>query len=432
MDVFSWFSPLASSIQSAVEWGDFLLGGHCSDLRGRSYSRRSCSCYSVVKETVMPPYVATQVEDLESNRYKLGLALCGQIAVVACRMLTGHIGAGAIGAVVFVVGNRARCSLISSTLTSYVVLGCLVGSMDTVDLLQNVASHGTSFFMLPFEGHLIEDLTAFSLVLAPVTELGGVRMAWESYLQPAFLMGQGASSYMSESSRLSNDAMLRHDHEVHYLPPQTARVGPPTFQGGPSVVYVPVGGPGRDGSFFGSYNGMTHPWEVAAAMQMSGGKGWGPQSEGYCPWPYSPRGGAGPFHGHPASMMSLAHPPTDDDASSQGSRSTAFSRGVRTSRGRRSYATDTRSPEGDTSSPGVVASSSAEAPPGRLRVSKAQELDFSNVEEEEAVCMQCNEIIRQPSRWRGTGAYSNKVYCRACWKDWIDCDQGQSAADAAR
>eukprot|EP00971_Amphidinium_carterae_P173422 3437772-Amphidinium_carterae.1 len=80
MDALLWLrdvgSPLVSSVRSAIEWGDYLLGGNCSDIRGRSYSRSSCGGF--MKETVMPTYVATQVDELESNRLRLGLALCAQ------------------------------------------------------------------------------------------------------------------------------------------------------------------------------------------------------------------------------------------------------------------------------------------------------------------------------------------------------------------
>jgi len=396
MDALLWLrdvgSPLVSSVRSAIEWGDYLLGGNCSDIRGRAYSRSNCGGFSCMRETVMPTYVPTQVEELESNRLRLGLALCGQVTVVCCRLLTGHIGASCIGAIVFVVGNKARCSLISSSLTSYVILGFLVGTLDTVDLVQNAATLGSSFFLFPLQAHLFEDLSALSLVLAPVSEFGGVRVAWESYIQPAYLRQQAHASSYDEPRG------ARGDETMPYMHGHTATVGPPVVHGGAPVVYVPV-----DGAFL---HGAGFPvWEAGASIpralgpQHAVGKGWGGGStweRERCDWPFSPRSTQRePF------PQAIGWDGSDDDAPRP-----PISRGVKISRQRRSRGSES------------TGASSGDAPPGHaLRAARARDLD-----EDVAVCVQCNAEIQRPECWRGTGAYANQAYCSACWNDWMECD----------
>merc|ERR1719265_2595968 len=127
---------------------------------------------------MMPRYMSTDIEELEDRRQSMLLSLTGQFTVVLFRFLTGHWSAGVIGLVVFAVGNRVRCSLQNTTLTSFVILGFGTGLLDSVDLLHNILSYGTHFFSLPLEYHLQQDLWAIALTLAPVSEVSGARLAW--------------------------------------------------------------------------------------------------------------------------------------------------------------------------------------------------------------------------------------------------------------
>lgn len=116
------------------------------------------------------------------------LALLGQFSVILFRLVTGHVGGGVMGLVVFVVGNQARCSLQNSTLTTYVVLGMTTGLLDLYSLLTNLLIYGPGFFALPVEPNLSRDIEAISLILAPISEILGAQMAWDSYLTPELLM----------------------------------------------------------------------------------------------------------------------------------------------------------------------------------------------------------------------------------------------------
>lgn len=185
----SWWE----SLESVVGWTDYMLGTSsalCFGDRGPGgKSGRSCGQgMQVFREVMLPQYMATEIEELETRRQSMLLSLTGQFTVVLFRFLTGHWGSAVIGLVVFAVGNRARCSLQNTSLTSFVILGFGTGLLDSVDLLHNIVSHGTGFFVFPLEQNLLQDLWAIALALAPVAEVGGARLAWDSFLQPELLL----------------------------------------------------------------------------------------------------------------------------------------------------------------------------------------------------------------------------------------------------
>mmetsp|Transcript_8436 Transcript_8436/g.13485 ORF Transcript_8436/g.13485 Transcript_8436/m.13485 type:complete len:361 (+) Transcript_8436:54-1136(+) len=184
-DPKTWWQTL----ESVVAWTDYMLGTTtrrcCGGKEGRSRAWRKCAH---VREVCMPRYLPTEIEELEDNRQSMLLSLTGQFTVVLFRFLTGHWGAGVIALTVFVIGNKARCSLENVTLTSFVVLGLGTGALDSLDLVHSILANGMGFFVLPLETHLLQDLTALGLMLAPVAELSGARVAWDSYLKPEFLL----------------------------------------------------------------------------------------------------------------------------------------------------------------------------------------------------------------------------------------------------
>lgn len=185
MEMDEWFQTLSDW----AKWGETLMFGG----QGAAQCCGGMRC-PMIRDTCLPKYQPTTVEALEQQRGKLGMALLGQLTVVTFRLVTGHFSGGAVGLFIFVVGNNARCSLRTSLLTSYVVLGSVAGALDVLDLLKEILSFGTGFFALPFEAHLSQNLTAISLLMAPAAEFGGARSAWDSYLRPSMLFQDAEAS----------------------------------------------------------------------------------------------------------------------------------------------------------------------------------------------------------------------------------------------
>lgn len=175
------------AVQTWLEWADFLFpglatGNHCLGSCSTS-AKQNC------RDLCFPMYMPTVMQDIENRRDNLGLALLGQLIVISCRCLTGDVCGSFVGMIIFVAGNNARCSLKASNLTSFVVLATSLGTFDGLSLLRGLWTSGTSFFMLPFEEHVLLDLHAISLLVAPISEIYGACIAWESYLNPSMLFG---------------------------------------------------------------------------------------------------------------------------------------------------------------------------------------------------------------------------------------------------
>jgi len=173
--------------QTLLEWADVLVGG------GEGVATSSCLALTerhgkLAKETsewigelCVPRYMPTRVELLEYHRQHMSLALFGQFVVVVLRFLGGDLGGGIFGAVVFVIGNNARCYLESSTLTGYIVMDLVAGGFDIVELVNKLFTMGLS--ALPFTA--FEDYSHFgnavSLFFGPAAEALGAATAWRSY-----------------------------------------------------------------------------------------------------------------------------------------------------------------------------------------------------------------------------------------------------------
>jgi len=165
----------------------------CSDLltwTRETVFRGNAGCCSGrhVRDLCLPEYQATNIAELEQQRQLLGLALVGQVVVIGLRVVTGHVGGGAIGLVLFVWGNRARCSLNSTTISGFVMAGSMATALDTFSLFQNIVMDwGFSLIALPFELHLGHNLTVISALLAPASEILGVQSALASMITPDML-----------------------------------------------------------------------------------------------------------------------------------------------------------------------------------------------------------------------------------------------------
>lgn len=341
-----------------------LLGHRCFGQRSSSNADDGePSGLQLLWDACFPPYNATTVRTLEANRQAMALALAGQLTVVVCRVLTGHVGAGAVGLIVFIVGNNARCSLQASNLTSYVGLGFAVGSMDTVDLFQRLTNLGNVFFALPFETHMAQNLDAFALFLAPICEFAGARIAWDSYLSPSMLfeaqtsMNQPAFGPMAT---LPASAYYHHDRVFH---PSFYHSLPSRFPMFDQQPYDPM------------------------RTRVPVHDGWG--TEMFGGWYDS-----APTMARSPSQTSIA---TDDDQTMIWG--TSSTRRKRPSFGTPEYPLH---PSRDRNSPFKGRSSMASA---------------ATIAEDEQ-CDQCGcDILHRDGR-RGTGEFARKIYCKPCWSEW--------------
>eukprot|EP00928_Gymnodinium_smaydae_P056427 TRINITY_DN39812_c0_g1_i1.p1 TRINITY_DN39812_c0_g1~~TRINITY_DN39812_c0_g1_i1.p1 ORF type:complete len:321 (+),score=58.06 TRINITY_DN39812_c0_g1_i1:86-1048(+) len=180
-------------IQPWIAWAEFFAAPGsrvCTSAIGDGRSGER----SKLRELCLPRYLPTRIEALEARRGKLALALTGQVAVIAFRLLCGDIGGGCMGAVVFLVGNTARCWLQYSSLTGFVVLGSASGVLDAATLAHHATELGSGLFSSSPEQAL---LGGISMLLAPVTELSGAYAAWRSYPSASMLFlrpGKGISA----------------------------------------------------------------------------------------------------------------------------------------------------------------------------------------------------------------------------------------------
>jgi len=176
MDWFESFSEL-------VTWTETVFGGNAGCCSGNRCRR--------ARELCLPEYRSTNIAELEQQRELLGVALAGQVVVIGLRVVTGQLGDGFISLVVFVLGNRARCSLHSATISGFVTLGSVAMAWDAYGLLYSmVSTWGFSFIALPFESNLGHNLTVISALLAPVSEALGVQSALASMITPDMLFQQ--------------------------------------------------------------------------------------------------------------------------------------------------------------------------------------------------------------------------------------------------
>eukprot|EP00930_Biecheleria_cincta_P043632 TRINITY_DN29949_c0_g1_i1.p1 TRINITY_DN29949_c0_g1~~TRINITY_DN29949_c0_g1_i1.p1 ORF type:complete len:375 (+),score=47.82 TRINITY_DN29949_c0_g1_i1:55-1125(+) len=337
--------------QQAMDWVSYFFGGKSGNGEDGPGLRE-------IIEACCPTYLPTSVAKLEKNRQTMGLALAGQLSVVMCRVLTGHLGGGVVGLFVFVVGNNARCSLQASNLTLYVVLGTCVGAMDIFDLFQRLVG-GVSLVALPFLDNMAQDLEAMSLFLAPVFEVGGARVAWDSYLSPAMLFEASApnSSHapMSSTANWFGSPIFM----PQMLQGSQLQSMPPMYEGNPMETRMPV------------------------MQQVSG---W-PMESMFAGWP-----------GFDARTRHDNRSSCAEDHSQGGGGTWTWNNESDRSHGYRSqHGYWSRS---------TFPSSSQEAP-FRNRTNSV-----------DTVCCQCDMHVSAQNGWLGTGEYAGQVYCTVCWQNW--------------
>jgi len=330
----------------------------------------------------MPRYMPTDIEELEERRTSLLLSLTGQFTVVLFRFMTGHWSSAVIGLVVFVVGNRARCSLQNTTLTSFVVLGFGTGLLDSVDLLHNILSYGSHFFVLPLEANLLQDLYAISLVLAPAVEIGGARVAWDSFLQPELLLRPSRQNTV----------------QCH------PGYGPPPMLSG-----------------FGQ---ASPPWLQPQAGWHWQGPGQPPQGT-----PWKTRGDWYGYRGPPG----VAQSSTSDQSLSWSTTAYRALFGSSSSPGRREEGDDYD--DGASSNSGSMYSTRRQVQRrkncstgsdgqgrhlGPLSSTEPVNDMMSDIDDEERPCTQCGDGVSafEARASSGTGSFADNVYCQACWRSW--------------
>jgi len=320
------------------------------------------SGFQTVWEACFPTYNPTTVPVLEDRRQTLAVALVGQLSVVICRVLTGHLGGGAVGLIVFIVGNNARCSLQASNLTCYVALGFTVGSLDIFEVVQRLFS-ADLLFQFPFTEFLARDLSTVGMVLAPVVEMAGARTAWDCYLSPSMLFESQGSYAMPPMASYG----WHPQHPPIFFPPHQA--GPMRSLQMPYVDPMRTRMPTSEGVF-----------------------------DGQMPW-------SSMFAGWPGWM----------DATIQSSSATAMD-----SDNAGGYPSHYAMPRRSFGSYGDAAASSSRERPNSMSPPKPR----SN--EVQVDCSECGGIVPPYHGRLGTGEFTGKVYCGNCWSMWSSHSPGSS------
>lgn len=188
-------SAILDAFQPIIDLANYLTGGELA--RGNCFGliqHDGQSTKHKCRELCFPRYQATRFDEVEEQREELHVALTGQILVVSCRAATGDFAGAVVGAVIFVLGNQARCTLKVSHLTAYVALSGIFGMFDALAFVTGILHHGTSFFIFPMSENLLQDLTAIELAMAPVCQLKGAMIAYHCYPSPELLFEQRPAS----------------------------------------------------------------------------------------------------------------------------------------------------------------------------------------------------------------------------------------------
>eukprot|EP00931_Biecheleriopsis_adriatica_P052744 TRINITY_DN30739_c0_g1_i2.p1 TRINITY_DN30739_c0_g1~~TRINITY_DN30739_c0_g1_i2.p1 ORF type:complete len:380 (-),score=50.65 TRINITY_DN30739_c0_g1_i2:16-1128(-) len=350
-------APLAG-FQPLLDFGRYFTENGQKCFGSRHSSDETSSGLQMVWDACFPAYHPTSVAVLEKRREDMAMALVGQLTVVCCRILTGHIGGGAVGLIVFIVGNNARCSLQASNLTCYVALGFTAGALDAFDLLQRVIA-GQLHFLLPFTANMAEDLFSISTLLAPVCEFSGASVAWNSY---------PSASMLFESQSAFPMASMYPSMPAHFY------MATPH---GPFGTMPP---------------GMTMPYPASDPMRtrMPTSEGWARDSMAsmFAGWPG--------FGGFGDSVPMLMQPQNDPEL---------------TGRDWEGWQPRRRMSSGSYGIQAPTASSSSDrtshaSPPKPHSNSVAVE------------CEECSDLVEAQMGRLGTGSYYGKVYCQDCWSAW--------------
>eukprot|EP00928_Gymnodinium_smaydae_P009485 TRINITY_DN13561_c0_g1_i1.p1 TRINITY_DN13561_c0_g1~~TRINITY_DN13561_c0_g1_i1.p1 ORF type:complete len:424 (+),score=64.73 TRINITY_DN13561_c0_g1_i1:262-1533(+) len=346
------------------------------------------------RDVCMPTYHPTQVINLEENRQQMGLALLGQFVVVTFRVLTGNFSGAIIGAMVFVCGQQARCTLQPVCLTSFVILGYTMGALDTADLARHALSVGSGFFALPFKDNVLLDLSAISLIMAPIVEVTGSRIAWDSYLQPSMLFLPATPS----------------------APPAQA-LRPAPWQDEPSGLgglftsgfstslqdYLPLGGGGYTGPDLSFEAPWKHGYEayrnynsaVQAHLRFAAPPPAAPPSEG---------------------SFSCRRRPTSSGGASACSEPPA----PVPSRDSWSYWSTSWWPSSASPVPEEEECQKRDDRPASSFSYPSSSMDRHMPEDVIMCCNHCgHKFTIGPEGWLGSGRFADVAYCRACWESWL-------------
>eukprot|EP00929_Paragymnodinium_shiwhaense_P026789 TRINITY_DN15844_c1_g2_i1.p1 TRINITY_DN15844_c1_g2~~TRINITY_DN15844_c1_g2_i1.p1 ORF type:complete len:406 (-),score=46.33 TRINITY_DN15844_c1_g2_i1:8-1225(-) len=371
-DEFAEFVTAAkANLKKAIEWSEFLLGGSASLCLSTNRSAGPDDTMHKMRDLLVPAYFPTTIPELELSRDKMVLSLTGQIVVVSCRLLTGHFGGAMLGAVIFVVGNQARCSVQSRPLNMYVVMGSVVGLLDAADLTRHAVD---SIFMSGGMGLGLMEKTA--LLLAPVAELSGARFAFGSYIRPEMLFAASvptpaAAGCGHAAARLPAPSFYPSFAGNYYYPPAANMPGP----GAQHMAPRP-----------------SHPRSRTESEASSSTRSRTRREEQNCnaqPW-YQRLTGLGlpTFSAEPEEQRA-----TDvaDLADFEDSRSVITN--------------------------SAHASESAEGP--QAHGGSGGLFHRPVPQQQQTTCSICSEaFVVGYSGWMGTGRFSNSAYCEHCWHEW--------------
>lgn len=366
----NWHDTIADSFTSALRtaagWGNFIIGGACL-----KHVRKDRTC-QVLQEKCVPEYAITFDEQVERKRFQVGLALAGQVAVIACRLMTGHFTCACLGLVVYILGNNARCSLYIPTVSGFIAVGFAAGCLDTLELLHRLTSGVAGFYTFPFDANLVNDLSAMAFVLAPVTEVGGAALALDIYSMQKFnppavpndvwvlhqqkilhmrsilCCGQGKGAPRNFTCQGPTADCIEDDGPLAlpYLPQNVAAAATPTTAPNPNELG----------------NCVSHANQLEADTSS---RAW--------PWRWLP---ADAIKGIVEDVIA-AVVPTDNS---------------------------------------VIGVSAGVAEPAHLptEISATADDAARSGPHECRKCAQCGS----PAAWRGSGHWSQRSYCEACWHDW--------------
>lgn len=335
---------------------------------------------SKARDVCFPVYFTTQVRELEVTREKMTLSLLGQIVVVTCRVLSCDFGGALLGTVVFVVGNQARCSLQATRLTGYVVAGYAMGCLDVMELFHYTVQHGLSVYMMPFSCSMYTNLNTFSRVLAPLVEVGGARLAYNSYLEPSMLFtvdnGQSAAPTARQARHLQNGGGSQYWFSTPAIPGGSRNSGYSTPKPDDSCV----------GGWYRSHGGGTGSTGIPAPVVeelLSDTRGSGSAGASW-----SKRKSQRDSHSAASSQVTVL---VDSDGERDNGE-VADRRSVTDYMS--SWAANIAS---------VVQNRVAESP---------------EAEQVELACQQCGRTFFGDFNSRGSGNYATQSYCDVCWNSW--------------
>eukprot|EP00929_Paragymnodinium_shiwhaense_P087162 TRINITY_DN47444_c0_g1_i1.p1 TRINITY_DN47444_c0_g1~~TRINITY_DN47444_c0_g1_i1.p1 ORF type:complete len:382 (+),score=34.13 TRINITY_DN47444_c0_g1_i1:123-1268(+) len=351
------YASAKKAVVQAIEWSEFLLGGSLSLCLSANRSPGPDNALHKLKDACVPLYQATAIPPLEMSRANLAVSLTGQLVVICCKLGSGHMGGAALGAVIFIIGNQARCSVQTGQLNAYVAGAGVLGVMDALELLKVIGYDGLHFMTYP-SGGVSRSLERLALILAPLSELSGARFAYSSYLRPEMLFQPPAPQ--------------------HGLPPERL-----------SVPRPPMGDP-MQARRLGLLD--TSIWTTLGLNQAAGQHGGRPQQQ---PSSIPPWVGSQP----PQSILFEGWPSRPARSAGHGGGSD-----------RGGDVANLNDVDSDVMSVRTYDGGSGHQRPNTGRVHGVPM---------HAVCSNCQRgFVIGHSGWLGTGRYSRQAFCENCWNEW--------------